>query len=63
MRARKITFFSVYLTPRETMRDFRCRLDALEDAVLDTKERILVEGDFNAKALEWATPHTDSERK
>ena len=63
IRCSGITFFSVYLTPNETMPDFRRRLDALEDAILSTDGRILVGGDFNARALEWGMPHTDSRGK
>lgn len=46
-----ITFFRVHLTPKETMPDFRRRLDALEGTILRT--------DFNARALEWGMPHID----
>lgn len=42
IRCSGITFFSVYLTPNETMPDFRRRLEALEDAILSTDGRILV---------------------
>lgn len=47
-----ITFFSVYLTPNETIVDFRRRLDALEGAILGMDGQILVGKDCNAKALE-----------
>ena len=63
IRCSGITFFSVDLTPNETMPDFRRRLEALEDAILSTDGRILVGGDFNARALEWGMPHTDSRGK
>lgn len=44
--------FTVYLTPNETMPDFRHRLDALE-------HEVAVSGHFNASALKWGMPHPD----
>ena len=63
IRCLGITFFSVYLTPNESIPDFQRRLDALEDAVSSTEGRILVGGDFNARALEWGMPQSDSRGK
>ncbi|CAD7076744.1 unnamed protein product [Hermetia illucens] len=63
IRCLGITFFSVYLTPNETMPDIRRRLDAVEDAISITEGRILVGGDFNARALEWIMPQSDSRGK
>lgn len=52
--------FKIYLTPNYFMRDFRHRLAFWENAALGTKGFwILVEGDFNANALEYALPHPD----
>lgn len=41
-----VTYFSCYLTPNEPINDFRDKIDALEDTVLDTPGDVVVGGDF-----------------
>lgn len=45
-------FFNVNLTPNERMPVFPRKIDALKGTFLGTVGRILVEGDFNARAFE-----------
>ena len=63
VRCRDVTFFSCYLTPNEAIRDFRDKIDRLEERVLDTTGHIVVGGDFNARAVEWGMPSTNSRGK
>ena len=60
VRCSGTTFFSVYLTPNEPIAEFERKLQALEDAVSGTDGQALVGGDFNARAIEWGMPSTDS---
>ncbi|GJQ67290.1 hypothetical protein Trydic_g8191 [Trypoxylus dichotomus] len=55
-----MTFFSCYLTPNESIQQFRTKIDALEDAIFNTQGEVIVGGDFNAKVIEWGMPHPDS---
>ncbi|XP_033228825.1 uncharacterized protein LOC117180435 [Belonocnema kinseyi] len=54
VKSGKITFVSCYLTPNEPIKDFQTKLDNIEEMLQDTEEEIVIAGDFNAKALEWA---------
>ncbi|GJQ78554.1 hypothetical protein Trydic_g11665 [Trypoxylus dichotomus] len=60
VRCEAMTFFSCYLTPNESIQQFRTKIDALEDAIFNTQGEVIVGGDFNAKAIEWSMPHPDS---
>ncbi|GJQ83619.1 hypothetical protein Trydic_g19943, partial [Trypoxylus dichotomus] len=60
IRCEAMTFFSCYLTPNESIQQFRTKIDALEDAIFNTQGEVIVGGDFNAKAIEWGMPHPDS---
>ena len=59
VRCAGTTIFSVYLTPNESISEFEEKLQALEDEILITDDRVLVGGNFNAKAIEWGVPRTD----
>ncbi|XP_054280004.1 uncharacterized protein LOC128998059 [Macrosteles quadrilineatus] len=63
VRCRDVTFFSVYLTPNEPIREFRLKLDRLEDSVRGTVGHVVVAGDFNARAVEWGMTSTNSRGK
>lgn len=58
-----MTYFSCYLTPNEAIQDFRDKIDQLEESVLGTTGHIVVGGDFNARAVEWGMPSTNSRGK
>jgi len=58
-----VTYFSCYLTPNEAIQDFRDKIDQLEESVLGTTGHIVVGGDFNARAVEWGMPSTNSRGK
>ncbi|GJQ69586.1 hypothetical protein Trydic_g6680 [Trypoxylus dichotomus] len=60
VRCEAMTFFSCYLTPNESIQQFRTKVDALEDAIFNTQGEVIVGVDFNAKAIEWCVPHPDS---
>lgn len=62
-RCKDVTFYSCYLTPNEAIRDFRDKIDCLEDSVLGTSGHVVVGGDFNARAVEWGMPSTNSRGK
>lgn len=55
----EVTYFSCYFTPNECIHDFQQKLDGLEDALF-TKSAVIVTGDFNARAVEWGLPDTNS---
>ena len=59
----KIRYFSCYLTPNESIQNFRDKIDALEDAMRGTDGCVVVAGDFNARAAEWGMPHPNSRGK
>ncbi|XP_054280709.1 uncharacterized protein LOC128998547 [Macrosteles quadrilineatus] len=63
VRCRDVTFFSVYLTPNEPIREFRLKIDRLEDSVRGTVGHVVVAGDFNARAVEWGMTSTNSRGK
>lgn len=58
-----VTYVSCYLTPNEGIQAFQQKLDLLEDMVRRKKRKIMVAGDFNAKAVEWGMPKTDTRGK
>ncbi|XP_031781364.1 uncharacterized protein LOC116416576 [Nasonia vitripennis] len=58
-RMGRITFFSVYLSPNLTTADFTRKLGVLEDAIREVPGKIVIGGDFNARATEWGMPTTN----
>ena len=59
VRSNKLTVVSCYLTPNESRAGFRVKVDDIEDAIQQLDGKILVAGDFNAKAPEWGMPASD----
>ena len=55
-----ITYVSCYFTPNESTADFQLKLENLENALREINGPTVVAGDFNAKAIEWGMPTTDS---
>ncbi|XP_073979889.1 uncharacterized protein [Rhodnius prolixus] len=60
IRCLGITYVSCYLTPNESIHDFREKIDALEDTFHDRRSAMVIAGDFNARATEWGMPTTDA---
>lgn len=60
VKSRGISFFSCYLTPNQSIADYRRMIDSLEDEVRNTSGGIIVTGDFNARAVEWGMPRTNT---
>ena len=58
-----VTIFSCYLTPNESIQDFRKKIDTLEDELINTPGNVIIAGDFNAKAVEWGMNYPDSRGK
>lgn len=54
------TFFSCYLTPNQPIQAYRDILAELEDCIRRIPGQVVVGGDFNAKAVQWGMPRTDS---
>ncbi|XP_035724078.1 uncharacterized protein LOC118442501 [Vespa mandarinia] len=54
------TYVSVYLTPNDRIDDFQTKLDYLEDAMREMQGDLIVDGDLNAKALEWGEDRPNS---
>ncbi|XP_073984792.1 uncharacterized protein [Rhodnius prolixus] len=59
VKSGEVTYFSCYFTPNECIHDFQQKLDGLEVALF-TKSAVIVTGDFNARAVEWGLPDTNS---
>ena len=55
-----VTYVSCYFTPNESIADFVTKLHYLEDTLQEMKTNLVVAGDFNARAVEWGMPQTDS---
>ena len=51
---------SCYLTPIGPVQEYYTKLDDIEDFARDAGSNIIVAGDFNAKAIDWGMPYTDS---
>lgn len=60
IKCKEVTYFSCYFTPNEAIADFRSKLNALEDQIVNVAGQIVVAGDFNARALEWGMPQPDT---
>ncbi|XP_053976365.1 uncharacterized protein LOC128875066 [Hylaeus volcanicus] len=55
-----LTYVSCYLSPNDSISEFRGKLDVLEDTLRDKSGGLVVAGDFNARACEWGMPRTDT---
>ena len=60
IRTRQLTIVSCYLTPNNPILEFQRKLDGMEDFLWSCPGKVLVAGDFNARAAEWGMPHTKS---
>lgn len=57
----EVIIVSVYISPSLTMQDFERALDDLGDFVrTKPNRRLVIGGDFNAKATDWGNSHTDA---
>lgn len=50
---------SMYISPSIGLREFNSALDELSEIFSSRMERIILAGDFNAKAELWGSPFTD----
>lgn len=56
-----INLVSVYISPNLTQGHMEARLDDLTDLLRSlTHTKVVLAGDYNAKAMEWGNPHTDT---
>lgn len=55
-RCHQAIAYSVYLSPKYSAREYRDRLNALEDSLRGVPGRFIVVGDFNVHAVEWGMP-------
>lgn len=54
------TLMSCYLTPSDNLEQFKAKLDLIEDRVQELDGPFVVAGDFNARAVEWGSPTTNT---
>ncbi|XP_070159013.1 uncharacterized protein [Polyergus mexicanus] len=52
-------FVSIYISPRLNAREFNSILDELSAFLADRTDKIIIAGDFNAKASLWSSESTD----
>ncbi|XP_054015964.1 uncharacterized protein LOC128896631 [Hylaeus anthracinus] len=55
-----LTYVSCYLSPNDSISEFREKLDVLKDTLRDKSGGLVVAGDFNARACEWGMPRPDT---
>lgn len=60
LRTGSLSLMSCYLTPSDSMDQFRMKLDLIEDRVHETGGPFIVAGDFNARAVEWGESTTNT---
>ncbi|XP_053964176.1 uncharacterized protein LOC128867102 [Anastrepha ludens] len=60
LQNKRFTMPSCYLTPSDSIEQFRTKLDLIEDKVREIGDPFIVAGDFNAKAVEWGAPTTNT---
>jgi hypothetical protein len=60
VRSREFTFFSCYLTPNHSVADYCIMVDSIEDELTNAPGGVIVCGDFNARVVEWGSPHTNT---
>lgn len=54
------TIISCYLTPSDPIDTFQAKLDCIEDAARAIGGKLIIAGDFNAKASEWGMDSTNA---
>ena len=62
VKVKQHTYVSYYFTPNESIRKYEEKLDELEDFLREVTGDAIVAGNFNAKAIEWGSPHPDRRR-
>ena len=60
VRTTEATYVSVYLSPNCQARVYERKVNAIEDAIREMRGNVIVAGDFNARAIEWGMPLTNS---
>lgn len=61
LRNKSITFVSCYFSPNVSIAEYQNRMDDLEDSIRDmTTDNLILAGDFNARAVEWGMPVTNT---
>lgn len=55
-----ITIVSCYLTPSDSIEEFRIKLDGIEDEIRRIDGQLIVAGDLNARAIDWGSRTTNS---
>ena len=55
-----VTYVSVYISPNLRRNEFLRQVECMEDVLRDISGLLLVAGDFNARAIEWGMPETNS---
>ncbi|KAH8375737.1 hypothetical protein KR093_008378, partial [Drosophila rubida] len=53
------TIMSCYLTPSDSINEFKTKLDAIEDQAQQLGGDLIIAGDFNSRAIEWGMPTTN----
>ena len=56
---RQHTYVSCYFTSNESIKTYEEKLDELEEFLREVTGDAIVAGGFNAKAIEWGSPHPD----
>lgn len=56
----KFSIFSCYFSPNIPIQEFRQKLETLEDVLQSMTGYLIVAGDFNARAIEWGMPKTNT---
>lgn len=54
------TYFSCYLSPNQSIDEYERQLHSLEDQLRVTEGKVIIGGDFNARAIEWGMPKTNA---
>lgn len=55
-----VTLISCYLTPSDSIEEFKAKVYAIEDEIRNIGGLTLVAGDFNSRAVEWGSQTTNS---
>ena len=60
VRHKQTYYVSVYLTPNQSINEYKAALEVLEDADRDIQGELVIAGDLNAKAPDWGEARSDS---